>query len=117
MSIAVQASLFDLPLQPEAPPLPDAMHRITLEHGAWVDVLPQWLRGADALFDRLLTGVPWVAERRRMYDRVVDVPRLLAFYAEGATLPDPLLAEALDRLNARYAPALGEPLRTAGVCL
>jgi alkylated DNA repair dioxygenase AlkB len=117
MSIAVQASLFDLPLEPEAPPLPGAMPRIELAHGAWVDVLPQWLRGADALFDRLLTGVPWVAERRRMYDRVVDVPRLLAFYAEGATLPDPLLAEALGRLNARYAPALGEPLRTAGLCL
>ncbi len=117
MTIAVQASLFDLPVAAQAPPLPGGLRRVALEHGAWVDVLPQWLGGADALFDRLLAGVPWVAERRRMYDRVVDVPRLLAFYPEGAELPDPLLAEALDQLNEHYAPQLGEPLRTAGLCL
>ena len=29
-----------------------------------------------------------------MYDAVVDVPRLLKFYAEGEALPDPVLDEA-----------------------
>ena len=28
-----------------------------------------------------------------MYDRVVDVPRLLKFYGEGEPLPDPVLVD------------------------
>ncbi|WUH98818.1 alpha-ketoglutarate-dependent dioxygenase AlkB [Spirillospora sp. NBC_00431] len=91
--------------------------RTRLAHGAWVDVLPGWIPGADALFERLLTSVPWRAESRRMYDRVVDVPRLLAFYDEDDVLPDPVLDEAKAALDAHYAEELGEPFRTAGLCL
>jgi alkylated DNA repair dioxygenase AlkB len=72
--------------------------------------------GADALFQRLLEGVPWHAERRHMYDRVVDVPRLLSFYGEGDRLPDAALDAAREALNAHYADELGEPFRTAGLC-
>jgi alkylated DNA repair dioxygenase AlkB len=52
-----------------------------------------------------------------MYERVVDVPRLLCFYAEGEPLPDPALLAARDALTAHYWPDLREPLRTAGLCL
>ena len=53
-----------------------------------------------------------------MYERVVDVPRLLSFYGEGEPLPDPLLEQARDRpLHAHYADELGEPFVTAGLCL
>jgi len=52
-----------------------------------------------------------------MYDRVVDVPRLTCFYEEDAALPDPVLTAALQALNAHYEPELGEPFRTAGLCL
>jgi alkylated DNA repair dioxygenase AlkB len=51
-----------------------------------------------------------------MYDRRVDVPRLLCFYDEDATLPDPVLTRARDALSAHYATELGEPFRTAGLC-
>jgi alkylated DNA repair dioxygenase AlkB len=51
-----------------------------------------------------------------MYDRVVDVPRLLCFYREGDELPDPILARARDALSEYYAGELGEPFRTAGLC-
>jgi alkylated DNA repair dioxygenase AlkB len=51
-----------------------------------------------------------------MYDRVVAVPRLLAFYDEDDELPDPIIHQARDTLNEHYAPGLGEPLRTAGLC-
>jgi alkylated DNA repair dioxygenase AlkB len=61
--------------------------------------------------------VPWRAERRHMYDRVVDVPRLLCFYAEGEALPHPLLTQARDALDAHYAEELGERFVTAGLCL
>lgn len=38
---------------------------------------------AQAWFDALREGVEWQAQRRRMYDRDVDVPRLLAHYRLG----------------------------------
>ncbi|MBL8930452.1 MAG: alpha-ketoglutarate-dependent dioxygenase AlkB [Kineosporiaceae bacterium] len=120
MPLAVQGSLFDHPpggpAALVAPAVPQP-RRVELAHGAWVDVQPHWLPGADTLFHRLLDAVPWVGERRRMYDRTVDVPRLLAFCGEGEALPDPLLAHSLELINACYAPALGEPLVTAGFCL
>ena len=93
------------------------MRRIPLADGAWVDIRPGWMAGAAVLFRRLRQAVPWREERRRMYERVVDVPRLLCFYAEGEPLPDPALEQARQALDAHYGPALGEPLATAGLCL
>lgn len=93
-----------------------ALRRTPLRDGAWVDVLPGWLAGADTLFQRLAAGVPWEAERRQMYDRMVDVPRLLRYYREGEPLPDPVLTAARDALSRHYAIELGEPFRTAGLC-
>jgi alkylated DNA repair dioxygenase AlkB len=51
-----------------------------------------------------------------MYDRMVDVPRLLSFYDEDQPLPHPVLDEARDTLSRHYAPALGEPFATSGLC-
>ncbi|NNH71608.1 alpha-ketoglutarate-dependent dioxygenase AlkB [Nocardia uniformis] len=92
------------------------LRRTELSDGAWVDVLPGWLRGANELFERLATDVPWRADRRAMYDRVVDVPRLQCFYDEEQGLPDPVLDQARDALTAHYGDELGEPFRTAGLC-
>ncbi|OPF80262.1 alpha-ketoglutarate-dependent dioxygenase AlkB [Streptomyces antioxidans] len=91
-------------------------HRTELGSGAWIDLLPGWLRGADELFARLVAEVPWQAERRHMYEQVVDVPRLLAFYGADDPLPHPVLAEAREALSTYYATALGEPFTTAGLC-
>ena len=93
-----------------------AVHRTVLSRGAWVDHRPSWVAASDLLFERLVTTVPWRAERRRMYEREVDVPRLLCFYDEGVPWPDPLLEQARDALTAHYLPELGEPFRTAGCC-
>jgi alkylated DNA repair dioxygenase AlkB len=116
MNASLQGSLLDLTASPGPGPL-DALQRTELAHGAWIDTLPCWMAGADKLFGRLLEVVPWRAERRRMYDRVVDVPRLLCFYAEGDDLPDPLLTDAREVLSAHYADELGERFETAGLCL
>ncbi|GAB4585281.1 alpha-ketoglutarate-dependent dioxygenase AlkB [Nocardia sp. IFM 10818] len=94
----------------------DGIRRTELTAGAWVDVLPGWLSGADLLFDTLAAEVPWRADRRAMYDRVVDVPRLLCSYKEGRELPDPVLAQARDALSAHYRDELGEPFVSAGLC-
>ena len=117
MSSAFQGSLLDCGDEVELGPLGVSVRRTVLSDGAWIDVRPGWLTGADSLFERLLNDVPWHAERRRMYERVVDVPRLLKFYDEGEVLPDPALADARRALNDHYSAELGEPFRTAGLCL
>jgi alkylated DNA repair dioxygenase AlkB len=82
-----------------------------------VDLLPGWLSGAGSLFEDLLQQVPWQAERRQMYERVVDVPRLLSFYGADDPLPHHDLVTAREALNAHYEAELGEPFMTAGLCL
>ena len=117
MTAAFQGSLLDGP-DLDGPDLGSlqTLRRTTLTRGAWVDVLPAWVHGSDELFERLIEAVPWYAERRQMYDRVVDVPRLLSFYGEGETLPDPLLERGARRTVSLYADELGEPFTTAGLC-
>lgn len=112
----LQGSLFDQGDEVLLGPLV-GIRRTALGAGAWVDHLPGWLTGADVLFERLAADVPWRAERRQMYEREVDVPRLLAFYGEGEALPDPVLTEAREALTLYYAAELGEPFVTAGLCL
>jgi alkylated DNA repair dioxygenase AlkB len=126
MTVEFQASLFDTAavdedtsvttLRARLGPLGGTVQRHELTRGAWVDVRPGWVSGSEELFVRLVREVPWHAERRTMWDNVVDVPRLLKFYGEGERLPDPLLAEARDALGAHYRDELREPFTTAGLC-
>lgn len=90
--------------------------RMPLTRGAWVDVCRAWLPEPDEVFGTLVTDVPWRADKRQMYDRVVDVPRLLHTYLVGDELPHRVLAEAREALSEHYLPELGEPFRTAGCC-
>jgi alkylated DNA repair dioxygenase AlkB len=117
VSISVQESLLDGGGQPVLGELGALVQRTQLADGAWVDLRPGWLSGSDVVFSRLVEEVPWRAEKRHMYDRVVDVPRLLCFYGEDEPLPDPVLTAARQDLNAHYGAELGEPFRTAGLCL
>lgn len=104
MELALQGSLFE------------HAERRLLSHGAWVEVRSGWLPDADVLFEELVAGIPWRAERRQMYDRVVDVPRLVSFHdlvTEAA--PHPRLKQIRRRLNDSYGGELGEPFTTAGL--
>ncbi len=114
MSVAFQPSLFDA-TDIAVGPL-GGLVRTPLSRGAWIDTLPGWLSGADELFGLMVREVPWRAERREMYDRVVDVPRLVCHYGIGEQLPHPALTDARDLLSRHYAAELGEPFVTAGCC-
>ncbi|MCW2790992.1 MAG: Alkylated repair dioxygenase AlkB [Nocardioides sp.] len=109
-----QGSLF------EAPPTGlrsfTGLERRALSHGAWVDVHRAWVPAADEAFTALVAEVPWRAERRQMYDRIVDVPRLVHTYADGEPLPHAVLEEAREALTEHYLPELGEPFVSAGCC-
>lgn len=115
MSVFLQGSLFDQADRPQLGRL-SGLRRTVLGDGAWIDLLAGWLSGADEIFAELEAGVPWRAERRQMYDRTVDVPRLLAFYRAEDALPSPVLEEARDALSSHYGDELGEPFTTAGLC-
>lgn len=71
----MQASLFG----GGAPALGSLAHgqRHELGQGAWIEHVPNAVRGHEALFDTLRATTPWEARRRQMYDREVAVPRLL----------------------------------------
>ena len=106
MSVTVQGSLFD------------HSERRDLGSGAWVDMRSGWAENPDELFSGLLAAVPWRAERRQMYDRVLDVPRLESFCdLTTGPAPHPAVARLRRRLNDIYAGELGEPFTTAGFCL
>ena len=109
-----QGTLFDTG-RTQLPAL-EAGERTVLTRGAWVDVHTNWTAGADDVLATLVAEVPWRAERRQMYDRVVDVPRLVHTYGVGEPLPHPLLDEARATLSEHYLPVLGEPFVTAGCC-
>jgi len=77
---ALQPSLFDDAAEgPRLGELSDGLTRRELTDGAWIDLRPGWLTGSEELFTTLAEGVPWRAERRQMYDRMVDVPRTRCF--------------------------------------
>jgi alkylated DNA repair dioxygenase AlkB len=116
MTVELQTSLFDTSAEPEVGRLGGTVRRRHLSHGAWVDVRPGWVTGSEELFARLVSDVPWYAERRTMWDNVVDVPRLLRFYGEHEPLPDPLLVTVRDALDEHYRAELGERFVTAGMC-
>lgn len=115
--IVRQGSLFDRGGAVEVGPGEPCVARTELGHGAWIDVRRNWLAGADPLFDRLLPAVEWRAERRSMYDRMVDVPRLVHFYDVGEPLPDPTLEQVREALTDQYRQEVGGPFCTAGLCL
>ena len=48
---------------------------------------------AARAFEILQATVPWESHRRQMYDREVDVPRLIAMFdLDGGQVPEPILA-------------------------
>ncbi len=79
--------------------------RSQLSGGSWVEYVPGWLSGSDALFDDVLDGLDF--EQRRgipMYDRLVDEPRLTSWWneAESDEVVLPILADIRWALADRY---------------
>lgn len=71
--------------------------RHDLGSGAWLDVVPGWLAGADSLFDVVHAQANWRAHTRVMWNQVVDEPRLSV--GRWREPPDPVssMARALSR--------------------
>jgi alkylated DNA repair dioxygenase AlkB len=99
-----QASLFGVG-EPGFDPDLSGASRLWLDATSWVDHLPRWLRGADAVFDDLVSSVRWRQRTVPMYDRLVREPRLTWWWAEGDEAPPPpfaVLQEARHALGRWY---------------
>jgi alkylated DNA repair dioxygenase AlkB len=93
--------------EPDFDPGFGGLRRIALGRGAWLDHLPGWVTGHEAVFESLWTATRWRLERRRMYERVVDVPRLVASLPEDGP-GHPLLPRIGAALSERYGLPLSE---------
>ena len=81
------------------------LRRTDLGAGAWIDHLPGWVRGHEAVLEALWTTTRWQAQRRRMYERTVDVPRLVASWPEDGA-GHPVVSRLHAILSAHYARSL-----------
>jgi alkylated DNA repair dioxygenase AlkB len=97
-----QPSLFGL-AEPTADVSLRGIARIWLDEECWLDVLPQWVEGADHVFADLVARMPWRQRRVPMYGRTVDEPRLSSWWTVGdGAAPLPLLEDLRGALSARY---------------
>ena len=120
-SLIAQPSLFG-----SGPPEFDArfvsIERHELTRGAWVDHQPGWVAGHQSLFDELMEIVEWSHQRRPMYDRMVDVPRLIGSLPEpdlggpDAARRPPALA-LIDAMAGTLADRYGTAFERVGVAL
>ena len=90
-----QPSLLDLDHAPACVPGVKGARRRFLGSGAWLELVPGWLSGADELFEQLLTSGRWATRERRMFDRTVVEPRLSTGQWSQPPHPCPELARAL----------------------
>lgn len=90
-----QPSLLGVDATPSFDPGFDGARRRFLGNGAWVDLVPGWVRGADTLFESVLAAAPWTGRTRRMWERVVDEPRLTTGAWDDPPPPLPAMAAAI----------------------
>ena len=77
--------------------------RRELSGGAWVDVVPGWLAGADTLFAQLLGAVTWLEREVPMYDQVLPEPRLSCWWGgRGERAWPDGIAPIAQALTSRY---------------
>jgi len=77
--------------EPDFDPAFGQAKRIELAPDAWLELVPHWLRGHQAVFDSLLRGTRFRSEQRLMYEKMVTVPRLYAVLGEDGPVPSVVL--------------------------
>jgi alkylated DNA repair dioxygenase AlkB len=101
--MAWQPSLLDAPTPCFDPGFAGAERR-DLGSGAWLEVVPAWVGGADVLFQTVLADAPWGEHHRPMYDRMVLEPRLTTRAWDD---PPPVVRHMAAALSERYGRDLG----------
>lgn len=82
-----------------------------LDDTSWVLRQANWLAGSAALFEELRVTTDWRATERPMYDRVVEVPRLIATIDRREVN----CSRALETVFCGISAALGEKFSSVGL--
>jgi alkylated DNA repair dioxygenase AlkB len=102
-----------LPFEPEVPRTSQSVGvtldssfatavRIQLDDTSWVDHVPGWLAGHNALMRLLIAEAEWEQRERWMYTRTVTEPRLTAEYPVITRAPHVILHDLANGLSAQY---------------
>ena len=113
----MQESLLDVAGEPALGALAGAVRRVPLARGAWVDLRPGWLEGSAAVFaatgrDGAVAG----GETAHVRPGGGRAPAAVLL-RRGRAAARPGADRRAGALNAHYGAELGEPFRTAGLCL
>jgi alkylated DNA repair dioxygenase AlkB len=76
--------------------------RVRLDDQSWVEHVPGWLSGNDAVFVELLSLEGWEQRKRWMFNRLLDEPRLTTEFRDIEDAPAPILKSMCTALSARY---------------
>lgn len=107
-----QQSLFGT-LDPEYDASFAEVARLDLDGRTWVEHAPGWLVGSDQIFDDLVGMLPFRQRTGiKMYDQVVDEPRLSAWWSVASGLPEPLAL--LREMRLELAERYDEPFDSIG---
>ncbi len=81
--------------------------RTALDERSWVEHVPGWCRGADALLAELVERLPWRQREVVMFERLLLEPRLTWWWSSDRGVPEPMsvLRSARDELSGRYGRA------------
>jgi alkylated DNA repair dioxygenase AlkB len=100
VQVSWQGSLFD---GPGSDLSFDGLVRHRLDARTWLDEVTGWASDHGSLFDLLLAEAPWQQRERRMYDRTVLEPRMVAGWPPDALADLPPRIEAMRAaLSERY---------------
>jgi alkylated DNA repair dioxygenase AlkB len=94
VTLTWQPSLLDA-VEPGFDPAFAGADRRDLGGGAWLEIVPGWVRGADALLADVLAHAPWAEHERPMYDQLVVEPRLTTGLWFDPPAPVGAMADAL----------------------
>jgi alkylated DNA repair dioxygenase AlkB len=104
LDLTWQPSLLDSGPEPDVDETFGGAVRIWLDKRSWIERVPGWVSGSDALFAHLLETADWGQRTRKMWDNEILEPRLTSWWgaASGKALEPPILERMRRLLSERY---------------
>jgi alkylated DNA repair dioxygenase AlkB len=104
LDLTWQPSLLDSGPEPSIDVSFSGAVRTWLDRRSWIERVPGWVAGSDALFAHLLATADWGQRTRKMWDNEVLEPRLTSWWGaeSGKPLEPPILERMRQALSARY---------------
>jgi len=110
-----QPSLLDAGPDPAIDQTFAAAERVWLDNRSWIERVPGWVSGSDALFASLVATADWGQRTRKMWENEVVEPRLTSWW--GAETGKPLEPAILERMRRALSERYGVEFDSMGLNL